>query len=170
MIVALYGPSSTGKTTIARGVRSETNISLRSCGEIVKSRADLLGMPVSDLPDDEHRSIDHETRAWAAANKPCLVEGRYLDYVLGPLGAQVTLIRLDATALERKTRRVISRDRPLTIPGDDPDLLDSIFCTRMYAAGKQLAPQLILNSSEMSVEACVQRVVTLIQKACMPRG
>jgi len=160
MIVALFGPSCTGKTTIAQRVMSELGLPLRSCGEAVKLKAGVLGLPLTELSDDEHRRIDDETRRWALANSPCLVEGRYLDRVLSPIASRVTLVRLDARNADREARRTPPDRVPLTIT--EEDLQDSLFGARMYNSMNQLAPQLILDSSELTVGVCVQRVIALI--------
>ena len=170
MIVGLYGSSSTGIATIARRVMHETNCALRSCGEIVKSRAGLLGAHPNELSEEVHRQIDDETRKWAVASDPCVVEGRYLDWVLAPIGSQVSLVRLEATQADRRMRWMARAPRPLTLTEDELDLADSAFCRQMYSSGEQLAPQLILNSSELSVEECVQRIIVLMRKTETPLG
>jgi cytidylate kinase len=170
MIIGLFGASTTGKTSIAKRVMVETSCALRCCGEVVKSRAAVLGTRLSELAAEEHQRIDDDTRKWAIANIPCLVEGRYLDRVLAPIGKHVLLVRLVATSADRRTRRLKRDVRPLTLTEDDLDLADSTFCTRMYSPGDQLVPKLVLNSSELSVEECVQRVITVMQRTETPLG
>jgi cytidylate kinase len=170
MIVGLFGASTTGKTSIAQRVAVQTGCSLRCCGEIVKARAGVLGTRLSGLSAEEHQQIDDDTRKWASANDPCLVEGRYLNWVLAPIGKQITLVRLVATPEDRRARRTKRDPGPLTLTEDDLDLADSAFCTRMYSAGHQLSPWLVLNSSELSVEECVQRVITLMRGIEPPLG
>jgi cytidylate kinase len=171
MIISLCGASSTGKTTIARRLANEAGYPLRSCGEIVKSKATLLGVRLDELSDELHQEIDNETRSWAVANDPCLVEGRYLDQVFVPIGPQVTLVRLVATHADRRARLMARSFRPpLTITEDELDFADSAFCARMYNSAEKLTPQLILNSSELSVEECVNRIRVLMRKAETPLG
>src|SRR5258705_4185606 len=122
MIIGLFGLSSTGKTSIARRVMIETNCALRSCGEIVKSRAEFVGVHPNELSDEEHRQIDEDTRKWAIASDPCLVEGRYLDRVLAPIGPRVTLVRLVTTYADRRARRMQRDSRLLTLTEDELDL------------------------------------------------
>lgn len=164
MIIGLFGASSTGKTTITRRVAPELTLPLRLCGEIVKSRSVGLGVSLMQLSDEDHQNIDSETREWAIKNKPCIIEGRYLDQVLYPMGAQVALIRLEANTADRRMRSLRSGSDPLTIMGEDPDLLDSMFRARMYRGVEHLIPQLTLSSSELSVEACAQRVIDFVQR------
>jgi cytidylate kinase len=84
MIIAIYGPSGTGKTAISGLLAEMLGLPFRLCGEAVKGRAAMLGVPWRELPDEQHRAVDAETRIWVNRNQPCLVEGRYLDYVLVP--------------------------------------------------------------------------------------
>jgi hypothetical protein len=162
MILALFGPSCSGKTTIARHASARLNIGARFCGEAAKLRARLLDISVGSLSDDEHRAVDEETRRWALASDPCIVEGRYLDYVLSMIRQKVTLVRLDATVSDRNIRRGPA-DRALTIPEDEPDLSDATFCARVYSSSSRIKPDFVLNTSELSVDVCVQRVISVMR-------
>jgi cytidylate kinase len=168
MIIGLFGPSSVGKTTIARLLSTGLGLPLRSCGEVVRDRAAQLALSPKDLPDEEHTIIDNDTRVWASSHQLCLVEGRYLDYVLAPIRSKVILVRLEATKADRQARQKEQGPQPLTLMHGDPDEIDRIFCTRMYKNIERISPSLMLSSSELSVEACVQRVKTWIIDARAP--
>ncbi|MGH9894300.1 MAG: AAA family ATPase [bacterium] len=164
MIIAIYGPSCTGKTTITGALRDAFGLPLRSCGEEVRRRAEVVGLSWDELPDDQHRAIDTETLLWVASNRPCLVEGRFLDRVLGPLGHDVTFVRLEASAEERLQRWTVRAGRSLSLEElREADALNLAFRARIYMAVESAVPSLILSTSELSVEACVQSLKAFIK-------
>jgi hypothetical protein len=143
------------------------SMSTRFCGEAVKIKAKLLNVSIDSLPDAEHLAVDEETRRWARANDPGIVEGRYLDYVLSGVRPEITLVRLDATTSDRSIRRGQGTDRALTIHEDELDLADATFCARVYSSSSQSRPDFVLNSSELSVEECVQRVISILRGSAL---
>jgi cytidylate kinase len=163
MIVALCGPSCTGKTTIAELVRNHTGLPLRCCGNTVKQKANELGVPVAELPDGEHRAIDAETVRWATSNSPCLVEGRYLQYVLAPIGSQVHLVSLEASDEDRRRRMVKTGRLERLEHFEKAEKIDHEFAKRMYK-GRRLRPSLVVNSSHFSVEVCVRSVLEFLRR------
>ena len=68
MILALFGGSHTGKTTIARRLEERLGLPRRSCGEEVRSVAATLRCDASDLPDEQRRPSRQETLKWVHAN------------------------------------------------------------------------------------------------------
>jgi cytidylate kinase len=171
MIVALSGSSCTGKTTVARRLRDLLGLPLRSCGEAVGMRATSLGVPWAQLGSDQHRQVDAETREWVWQNRPCLVEGRYLDRVLGPLGGEVVLVRLEASTDERISRQSAKRGLPSTATNFQEEAQAELaFAEQMYGIGERVTPSLVLNTSELSVEACVQRIKSLVEGFGVPPG
>ena len=163
MIIALVGRSCTGKTTVARALSRALCLPLRLCGQIVRDRAKELRVSAAELPDEEHRAIDDGTRMWACAHPSCVIDGRYLDYVLASVGENVGVILLEAAETDRHARHRQRHAPSLTVTLDDPDEFDMMFCLRMYKNGKRLSPSLILNSSELSVESCVRRIRDWLQ-------
>lgn len=113
MIIALYGQSSSGKTTIASALRPHLrDCPARYCGEVVKARARDLLVPPNDLLEEEHRAIDAGTRAWSEAQLGlAIVEGRYLHCVLSRTCADVRLIEIvcDAAAREQRWAKRMGR-------------------------------------------------------------
>jgi cytidylate kinase len=171
MIIALFGPSCTGKTTLALRLGKLLGLPLRSCGEAVRTRAMMLGVSLHELSYDEHRRVDAETREWVLEKRPCLVEGRYLHSVLATLGREIVLIRLEASEEDWRRRDKTKHGRPASMTSlQERERNDLDFSKHMYSIGKPLAASLVLNSSEMSVEACVQRVKSLIENIRVPPG
>jgi cytidylate kinase len=157
MIIGIFGPFCVGKTTLARNLGDLLGLPYRLCGDAVRARARMLNIDLEELSEEEHRNIDRETREWAAANQPCIVDGRYLDYVLAPLINDVILVRLDAADEERRRRRSLTLTEYQISQS-----ADLAFSARMYSISKALLPSLVLSSSELSVEACAQRIKVLI--------
>jgi cytidylate kinase len=170
MIVAFFGPSRVGKTTIARALQNQLALPLRSCGAAVVERAVRLGVPFTDLPDDEHRAVDRETLSWVAGHESCLVEGRFLDSVLAAIAGRTILVRLDATG-EDRCQRWAARNMPLTSTElEELDKVDVTFRARLYGTSQPIRPVLTLSTSELSVEACVQSVVSQLGASLTIRG
>lgn len=83
LVIAISGPSAVGKSTVGRLVAKALGAELRSCGELVKTRAECLGVSLDDLASEEHQRIDEETIELAqSAQVPIVIEGRYLEKVL----------------------------------------------------------------------------------------
>jgi cytidylate kinase len=164
LIVALFGFSCTGKTTLGRRLGDVLGLPFRSCGEVVKDRARSLGIPLQELSYGEHRTVDADTREWVRKNRPCLVEGRYLDYVLSPLRREVILVRLEASGEVRRRREEAKKGLAITAKNlEEQEKADLVFSDHMYSISERLAPSLVLNSSELPVEACVHRIKSLIE-------
>jgi len=164
MIVALFGSSCTGKTTLGRHLSEVLAVPFRSCGEAVKDRARMLGIPFQELSYHEHRVGDNATREWVGKNSPCVVEGRYLDRVLAQVRREVILILLEASDDDRYRREEAKGRSPMTAKSlQDQAKADLAFSDHMYSMGERLTPSLVLNSSDLPVETCVQRIKSLIE-------
>jgi cytidylate kinase len=80
IVVALYGRSCSGKSTIARELSQLLNCPIHSAGELVRKRSKELGIPSTKLPLVEHRLIDNGTRTKAkSADASSIVDGSFLD-------------------------------------------------------------------------------------------
>jgi cytidylate kinase len=168
MIVCLFGSTLSGKTTIARVVAAQLDIALRSCGDEVRVQARALGTNLEDLPDTIHKKVDRETVRWAEGRPLCLVEGRFLDAVLG--GAGVLAIRLTAADQARAER---GRRRFGAYSIDElrqSDTRDEIFRARMYNDRSPVLPQAILDTTKRTVEECVACVRSIIGRQCNERA
>jgi len=103
-VFALFGKTCVGKSEIANELAQELNVPVRHCGELVKDRADQLGVSKSNLPKAEHLAIDDETRSLVAGCVGQLVvEGNFLDVVLREF-QDVILVHLMCDDDERARR------------------------------------------------------------------
>jgi cytidylate kinase len=163
MIIAIYGRSCAGKTTVSNRVAAELKLPLRSCGHVVRDRAKALGMDVDELPDAVHRAIDEETVGWASTHQPCIVEGRFLDKVLAAVDGPVLFIELFASNIQRKNRACISGGSGITI--DDllrVDAADMRFVKRMFSSSGVFLSCVAVDTSDMTVEECVLQIRAII--------
>jgi len=159
MLVALYGPSCVGKTTIGNALSAATNRMLRSCGQIVRNQAQLLGVEADDLPDCKHHEVDSATRDWLVENPTGIVEGRYLDYVLATSELRPFLVQLTA-ADEVRQKRWQDRVGP-SFRMDDwrrMDEADAALIARIYPGVERLTPDFILDTSSVPVAECARQV------------
>jgi cytidylate kinase len=165
MIFCLYGPSCTAKTTLAPRVAQELNLPLRSCGGEVRQRAAALDMALADLPDEIHSEIDDATVVWGIGHQPCLIEGRFLDAVFAKRNAPIVLIKLTAS-LDQRCARWQNRQKIFTLTVEDlvrADTEDVRFRARMFHFREPAVPDLTVDTSELTVDACAQRVKTYIR-------
>ena len=137
---------------------------LRSCGDAVRSSATMLGVSWQQLSYNQHRRVDTDTLEWVRINRPCVVEGRYLDRVLAPLGREIILVRLEASDEDRRCRQSAKRGHATTtIEFREREKDDLTFSEYMYSLDQHLTPLVVLNSSELSVEAPEQRIKSLVE-------
>lgn len=162
MIIALYGQSLSGKTTIGDVLRTRLGYSrIRNCGEIVKARARELHLSCEKLPVDEHLEIDEETIRWSETQSGlAIVEGRYLDYVLSRACADIQLIELvcDSSARERRWKKRNGQTLGLeTLKVKDTS--DRKFVAMMYAKSPPLSPSLKVDTSFADIGKCVNEIL-----------
>jgi cytidylate kinase len=163
MIICLYGPTCTGKTTIARMIAEQLLLPLRSCGDEIRARAVSIGVGLDDIPDDIHRAVDQETIEWAMANRPCVVEGRFLDAVFAVRKPDV-IIRLQATD-EVRIRRGRARWPDFELADlrryDDND---SCFREQMFEGRIPTDPCQVVDTTNLTVEECVECVRSIVEQ------
>jgi cytidylate kinase len=84
MIVALFGRSATGKTTLAKLIGNELAAEVRHCGNALRIAATAAGSTIEDASDDVHRSVDRETLEWCERIRDGfgVLDGRFLDRVV----------------------------------------------------------------------------------------
>ena len=166
MIIAIFGKSSSGKTTLAKDVHGALNLPLRCCGEEVKARAAKLGVSLDKLTDDVHRLIDQETIRWVVGQPACIVEGRYLDRVLSSIANKILLVELIANTTVRFQRSQKRSSHPLDFDSFlDAEEADLAFRERMYSMEPARQPFSVIDSSELSVEACTSQILALVDPA-----
>lgn len=82
-VIALYGNTCVGKTTIASALARLLGAPVRFCGEELKRKAASFGTVPEKSPDSLYHHVDLETISWVGAGShPKVVEGRFLDVVL----------------------------------------------------------------------------------------
>lgn len=169
MILALTGPSLTGKTTLARELACLYDWPLRVCGDDVRRAAAALQVALPHVPDEVHRTIDDATREWAKQNRPCIVDGRFLEYVLEPPTCDLVLIRLEASEAARHARSAerISRDAELPSVGQD-DSADATLVARLYIGTEPAKSTLALDTSISTRDACLETIRQLLTS--LPRA
>lgn len=159
MLIAIFGGSSTGKTTLARALADRTGQDARYCGDVVRSAADQLHLTLDELPAAEHARIDTETLDWCANHSTGIVEGRFLDQVLSPLAKTFCLVEIradDAVRADRWANRLERAQDTNDIAGYDQE--DEAFRVRAYGMQVRLNPNFILETSTLSVDECLERL------------
>lgn len=162
MLIALFGSSSVGKTTLAQALATQSSVELRGCGDIVRSCAKLRGVPVDAVADGDHRDIDAATREWCAKPGNRIVEGRFLDQVLQSMETPLILIKVVASDEVRGDRWCKRLGQPLEegqlAAFDDAD---AAFRLRSYDVTAKLLPDFVLDTSDRSVELCLEELTSL---------
>lgn len=166
MIIALFGRSSSGKTTIAKALAPHLgNCPIRHCGELVKERARHLSISLGDLPYDEHLKIDAETVESANTHSDKLiVEGRYLHWVLSRVQGNVCLIELDCSdtmRVERWAKRSsgsIGQSELAHIDAEEHD-----FALKMYGDVAPLQSKLKIDTTSRGSVECVQQILDWLE-------
>lgn len=84
LVIAVFGKTCSGKTTVSDALAEKLSIHCRHCGSVLKEEASRLGVPPMELILEVHRKIDSETRLLAEKNSDGLIviEGTFLNYVL----------------------------------------------------------------------------------------
>jgi cytidylate kinase len=103
MVIAIFGRSSVGKTTVATILGTRSGLSVRHCGEIVKQYAKSRNSGVHELTKEAHATIDDATRRVAASTESSIIEGTFLDIVLASIPG-VIFIRLSCSETARQQR------------------------------------------------------------------
>ncbi len=156
LVLAIYGRSCTGKSTVTRIVAERYALRVRLCGDLVRRAAEDLGVDIDALPDNQHREIDSQTVDWVCdAEGWCLVEGRYLDQVLASVESAVCLVCFEASVEARAARWQEKTGRPHMV-GDVErlDAADDAFRQRMYKGSRALAPCLTIDTTHLTSEEC----------------
>jgi cytidylate kinase len=104
LVLALYGPTCVGKSTLAQEIGKRLRANVRHCGQILKEKTSQLKIPFDSLPIELNRAVDAETRRFAEdADEIRVIEGRYLNIVLFGI-PNVRLLRLKCSDVIRNAR------------------------------------------------------------------
>jgi cytidylate kinase len=156
-VVALFGSSAVGKTTLARHLAALLQWPLRSCGSQVMELARERGLAPDQLPIGDHCKIDNDTLVWIEAQEMCVVDGRFLDIVLSPISTSVIPIRVTATDLQRQKRLVSMReghDNPARLDAQDSELR-----VKLYSGVGALEPALTIDTTVKAVDVCINELI-----------
>jgi cytidylate kinase len=161
MIIALTGSSCVGKSAVARQVGEALNVQVRHCGEVIKTRAKKLGVELSSLSLDEHKSIDAETQAFVLNSNDAVVEGTFLGHVLCNM-ENVLIVRLTCKTAERERRYIKRSDNKseasqLLIRDQADDALSQL----LYKKSTQKEDFATIDTTDLSIEDVVERIITL---------
>lgn len=105
-VIAIAGPSKSGKSTIAEHVAEELGIAHFSAGDFFREIAEERGMTVEELSEQADRQIDIEVdrrTLEAGLEKDCVIDGRLAAWVLGDFADLSIYVTAD---LEERARRL----------------------------------------------------------------
>jgi hypothetical protein len=126
-------------------------------------RASMLRLSLDNLPSSVHEEVDNESVLWALSNRPCLVEGRFLDAVFAHR-TPALVIRLHAADTARLER---GRARSPTFGLSDlqrSDEGDARFRARMFACRVPIVPLRTIDTTNLTVEECSECVRLIIEE------
>ena len=161
MIVALYGPTASGKTSVGRVLAGQLNFPIRSCGEEIKQRAKTLGLSVDALPGNEHRVIDQLTLDWVREHPNGVVEGRFLNYVLAGVLPPPIFVSLTASLDAREARYRTKGANPDAVRQSDAS--DIAFIKDVYGDIISESHKIILDNSYEPVIDCSNSLVRFLK-------
>jgi cytidylate kinase len=160
--IVIYGGSCTGKTSVASSLAKLTGMATRHCGQLVWERARVLNLSsAEELPDEEHRAIDSETQRLAAMETPVIIEGRFLDQVLGECG-RVLFVHLTCNRAVRQERLEASRPRTRVAESiEQRDKADAHFRSRHYLSPSNffVASTVTLDTTWQSIDECAKAIM-----------
>ena len=161
LIIAIYGNSCTGKTTIAKLLSEKYNLPSRLCGESVREESKKLKISIDQLSSESHEKIDSQTVKWVEEVKsPSVVEGRFLDSVLSDTNASIKLVHIHATddirrqRLERRTN--ITQDLSSITQSD---LEDCKFRKKMYNPDNISISDFSFDVTDLKPDECVDQIL-----------
>lgn len=152
-VVAVYGGTASGKTTVAHEIARRLSCTSLHCGERIRQKAAALGVSISSLSIEEHNRVDEETRSIVQlATGVMVVEGSFLDAVLSAV-SRVYLVHLDCTDRER-CRRFLARADGVTADAfEERDAHDRADRLRLYGDLTRESDLVVDNSAESAIVA-----------------
>lgn len=113
-VIAIAGPSKSGKSTIAEHIAEELGIKHVSAGDFFREIADERGMTVEELSENADRETDMEVdrrTLEAGLQEDCVIDGRLAAWVLGDFADLSIYVTADLE--ERAGRLADIKDIPL---------------------------------------------------------
>jgi energy-coupling factor transporter ATP-binding protein EcfA2 len=156
-VIALYGPSASGKTSIATALKKLLpNAHIRHCGRIAKEA--MRRNQARTSIEQVYQLVDSETRQLAAnCQDLMIVEGRYLDNVLDGL-PNVYFIKLIILEEERE-RRLSSKAFHTNSTCDEIQAIDNYISDSLYPKIKRISKDSLVVSSIASVDVVASEIL-----------
>ncbi len=131
-VIAIFGPSAVGKSTVARELAELIHADVRHCGDMIRARASSLGVSPDMLSKEDHHVIDEETRRIARSSQgPLIAEGRFLRYVLTGV-PKVVFVELTCAEEERRRRHSFRESAPRAGLLEDQDAAGAVLQSRLF--------------------------------------
>jgi cytidylate kinase len=160
MVVALYGDTCVGKTTVAKLLAQDLGCGVRHCGELIKERSRALNCTPDDLPVRDHLAIDDESRQIARnATSDVIIEGRFLNFVLYDV-TEAVLIRLACSDAERERRYCLHLKEGSIATSDAKD---SQLRGTLYGTEPKRKPDLQIETSCFSAKDIAARILVWLR-------
>lgn len=166
MIIALFGNSATGKTTLAKMIANQLGTEMRNCGDAIRIAAAAANTTIDTLSADIHRLVDQDTVDWCDRHGPELgvIDGRFLDLILGERN-DVALVNIRASPAVRASRLEQARCHTF----DESDVLrideqDGRFRADMYQDKLAGRPRIIIDTSRRDKNECVGELLSFISR------
>jgi cytidylate kinase len=158
MILAIYGKSCSGKTILSKNLMQQLSINVRHCGEIVKALAAQRGISPGQLTVEDHMSIDEETRREAETQNQLIIEGCFLDKVVGR--SECILIELQCNYEVRKFRY---QQRNSSLPFETRGKNDQELRSLLYGDALGRLPDFTVDTTKLLTEETVMEVRNWLQ-------
>jgi cytidylate kinase len=160
MILAIYGRSAVGKTTVAEIMGARLLMPVRHCGLALRAAAAEAGKSIADVDSKIHTRVDSETVQWCQryASAGGIVEGRFLDDVLGDTG-NICFVAMTAALQERAARLQSRLGRASSVADVTAvDNADDLFRWSMYGVRPRAAASLTIDTTEGSARAWAEEL------------
>jgi cytidylate kinase len=159
IVLAIYGLSCTGKSTIAAKLAALLRVPLRSASVEIRRRASELGVTPNALPMREHKAIDEATRSLATEAIPGMViEGTFLDALLSDISG---IVRIELKcADEERLRRLLGREGSRDLDSRDNDTQN----LRSILHGKKTSlPDFSIDTTGKTADTATEEITTWLR-------
>jgi|ERR1043165_689055 cytidylate kinase len=160
MIIGIFGKTCTGKSSVADVLTAQLDLSVRHCGDAIRSAAEKLGVTPVDLPSDIHKQLDSETRSLAISSAGLIIDGTFLDYVLEGV-PHVLLIQLICSDEVREQRNSLRSRSSMTAA--QRDLIDERLRQLLYGQSSRAFPARVIDTTFLTVDEVARAVADAIR-------